>query len=154
MKDMKKYVRKNKKKIAIIVIGVILLIFLLYMFKVLFIGKSRDAYGNRLDGIKEVKVKEDTKNDTKNQIKETSGVQDVEFILKGKLITYLIQVEEINGDQVKDMAAKTLEKYSEDQLKFYDFQFIVEKDNGADKTAVIGYKNKGSEAVVWSNNLQ
>ena len=56
--------------------------------------------------------------------------------------------DDFDVNTAKESASKLVSLFSEDEIKFYDFQVFV-TSNG-DKYPIIGYKNKNSEGLYWN----
>lgn len=149
LKKIKKFILKNK--LLSILIGLVLLIFIfgLIVIKILiFPSYSVSKYGNRLDGIQDVKLDDSRFNDIKNNFEAKSGFTVDKFRLSGRIVNIFINVDNISKDEVKSEALKLVNSFSEDEIKFYDFQVFV---NGSDEGyPIIGYKNKNSEGLHWN----
>ena len=82
-KKILKWIKKNTGLFIIFLLTFILLIFITVIFVKLLMGGSSNKYGNRLDGIEEVKISNDTYDEVKTEsasntenervIKETTG---------------------------------------------------------------------------------
>ncbi len=151
--SIKKIWKENK--IAVLFVGVILLIILVFFIMIfpLYSSRSGSDYGNRLDGIEEVAIKDDTNDAIESYFKDTGKVEKVSTNLKGKLYNIVVNVSEgVDINEVINLAPEALSNFDEDQLKYYDFQiFITAKVDEGTKT-VVGYKSKNSENVIWTNN--
>ena len=75
---MKKYIKENKILVAAVVAFLILLIVCFVLKGVFFSGTSNALYGNRLNGIEEVKVTDNQKKEVISNLKGDSTVKDVE----------------------------------------------------------------------------
>ena len=68
-----------------------------------------------------------------SSIEENEMVKDASVRLQGKIIYITIKYnEEINKDQAKQVATSTLEKFSAEELEFYDLGYFLtsEGENG------------------------
>lgn len=116
---------------------------------------SGSVYGNRLEGIKEVKIEDKKLTEISSSIKENTIIASASSKIEGKIINYYL---EVNTGTKKEDAKKAseiiLEKFSKKELEFYDVQvFITEKDKPEGSTyPIIGYKSKTTEKFVWTNN--
>ncbi len=144
----------KKHKVTIIILTILLIaviIFGIWFYNILF--PHGDAYGNRLDGIENVEITQDKYNAISSKIKEITNVVEVVNDIKGKVITFTVDIIE-GGDinLVCDHTVNTLnELLTEEEKAFYDLQIIVSQTN-EDAIPVIGYKQNASDAFVWTNN--
>lgn len=151
-----KYIKKNKLTVFIIVIFVLIVIVGAYLYNLLFSSGSREAYGNRLDGIENVEIKDKQYDSIEKKLKENEGVTKVTASLQGKIVNIIITVkDEVTKDTAKNIATLSLEEFDEEQLKFYDIQIFVKKDNETlNDFPIIGYKQNGKTGLTWSKDRQ
>lgn len=151
--SIKKIWKENK--IAVLFVSVILLIILVFFIMIfpLYSTRSGSDYGNRLDGIEEVAIKDDTNDEIESYFKDTDKVEKVSTNLKGRLYNIVITVSDgVDINEIINIAPDALSKFDEDQLKYYDFQIFITGKVGEETKTVVGYKSKNSESVIWTNN--
>ena len=56
---------------------------------------SKNLYGNRLDGIENYVIKEETISIIKEELMKTEKVKSIDYDLKGKLINFIIMVKNV-----------------------------------------------------------
>ena len=149
LKKVKRFVLKNK--LLTVLIGLILLIMIsgLVVIKLwLFPNSGGSKYGNRLDGIENVKLTDSRFDEIKKSFESKSGFDITGFRLSGRIVNIYISAGQISKDDVKSESLKLVNSFSEDEIKFYDFQVFV---TGNDESyPIIGYKNKNSEGLHWN----
>lgn len=150
------YIKKNKLTVFIIVIFVIVVAIVGYLYNVLFSGGRSGIYGNRLDGIENVEIKDKQYKNIKSKLKENENVIKVTTDLKGKIVNIIITVkDEVSKEEARTIAGTALPLFDEEQLKFYDIQIFVKKDNKElNDFPIIGYKQNGKEGLTWSKDRQ
>jgi len=151
-----KYIKKNKLTVFIIAIFVIIVIIGGYLYNVLFASGNKEKYGNRLDGIEEVEITKKQYKEIANKLKENENVLKVTTDLKGKIVNIIITVkDEVTKEVAKEIAATSLTSFDDEQLKFYDIQIFVKKDNQElNDFPIIGYKQNGKDGLSWSKDRQ
>lgn len=123
-----KFIKRNKITIIFIILF-ILLVFVAYRaLKVLIPDEKTPVYGDRLDGIEEVKLSDETYSKIKEELEGNSFVETVSTNLQGKLLYVVINVK----DDAKDTAVAgfpdvVLAHLSEEQKKYYDVQVLINK---------------------------
>ena len=149
LKKLKRFVLKNKLLTVLIGLIVLILIFGLIIIKILvFPSYSVSNYGNRLDGIQDVKLDDSRFSEIKKSFEAKEGFTIDKFRLSGRIVNIYITAGDIKKDDVKAEALKLVSSFSEDEIKFYDFQIFV---SGTDESyPIIGYKNKNSEGLHWN----
>ena len=149
LKKLKKFILKNK--ILSILIGILILILILgLVFIKMFIFPSYGVskYGNRLEGIENVKLDDSRFSDIKNGFEAKSGFTIDKFRLSGRIVNIYITAGDIKKDEVKSEALRLVSSFSDDEIKFYDFQVFVTGES--EDYPIIGYKNKNSEGLHWN----
>ena len=122
--------RKNKQDNIILLVlgGVLLVCFIaicLLFYKYFYAGTSETKYGDRLDGIENYVLSSTLEEDIKALFTENQSVVNVSVNNQGKII--YINMEFAASTKVADaqtLAAKTLEAIGEDNLTYYEVQFI------------------------------
>lgn len=150
------YIKKNKLTVFIIAIFVVFVIMGGYLYNALFANGRSGIYGDRLEGIDSVKISDKQYKNIKSKLKENENVTKVSTDLKGKIVNIIITVkDEVSKDDAKNIAATSLTEFDEEQLKFYDIQIFVKKDNkDLNDFPIIGYKQNGKDGLTWSKDRQ
>lgn len=153
MKKIRKIWNENR---VLMVLAIVLIICFTTLFLVAltyFYGSNSSEYGNRLDGIEEVKITEKRDNELESKVKEIDSVDKVDLINKGKMIYLSIEFAPgTSMDNAKKIASSTLEIFSEKELKFYDINYTI-KATGDNGYTLMGAHNSGSNGtIVWNNN--
>lgn len=150
---MKKLWKNNK--IAVLFTSVIIVMIIVFsaMIFPLYSSRSGSVYGTRLDGIENVEIDDKVPNEIEKVYKDTGKVEKVTTDLKGKIYNILVYVNEgVDLNEMLEISNSTLNSFSEEQLKFYDIQYFLISDKGETKKTVVGYKNKDSSGISWTNN--
>lgn len=149
---MKKFLKKNKIKV---IIGAALLIFLILVIITihsLFFSTKSDKYGNRLDGINKVQIKDSVINKIKKSLKENEKIDDVEYHLEGRLVNFIITVNtDEDKEGIMNETSKILENLSDKIKSYYDIQVIIDNKDKSENYPVLGYKHKTKDGFTWNN---
>ena len=148
-------INRHKGMSVLVGLSLILFIIMLVIFISLFFSNGESKYGNRLEGIEEVKLSNSFLEEIENNLKEDDAVIDANVRLQGKIVYILFEVNsDISVETAKIMASNTLEKFSEEELSFYDFSYIVKWTNIVEEeeviTAIEGTKHHAKESITWS----
>ena len=147
---IKDWMKKNKGFTVIIALAVVLVIILLIIFLSLIKGNSSNKYGNRLDGIEEVKIKKKVYDEVKEEIMATEVVEDVSIRLQGKIVyTTIVLKSDTSADKAKEIASNTLDNYSEEELKYYDFSYFLRWNKEEGMTVITGNKHNNMDSITW-----
>lgn len=150
-----KFIKKHKVALSVALVILILLIILcVVLYKILF-SYGNNAYGNRLDNIKDLEISNYTVSKLESELKELEQVDSVSYRLNGKLISVIFHVEtSLEKDTAKEYASKVLEYFSEEEKANYDIQVFVVGTTEEEESPypIIGYKKAGKDGLTWSNN--
>lgn len=150
MEKLKKWINKNKGFAIICALALILFIIMVVIFVRLLVGGSSNKYGNRLDGIDKVKISNDVYESVKEEVKDVEGVNDVSVRLQGKIVYTTIELSDsISADKAKEIAKNTLDNYTEDELKYYDFSFFLKWKGEESDKVITGNKHHNLEDITW-----
>lgn len=150
-----KFIKKHK--VGLIVTGVILVLLILMFFGIknaFFSNMGKSVYGNRLDGIENYPIDDSIINDIETTLKDTGMVNNFKYILEGRLINFIIEVNaDVDLTTSRGFADKIAEKFSDDIKSFYDIQvYLTCTDKESELYPSIGYKHKTSVGFKWDNN--
>ena len=147
---------KNKKFVVIFSLVVISLICIIMLLLILSPNTGKSVYGNRLNGIKNIKFTTNDKNKVIKSLKDNEKVTDAKMNVHGKIVNIIFNVEKDTSiDDSKAIAASSLNNFTEDVKGFYDIEVIITKndeekdENGNKSFPIMGYKNSSSEGLVW-----
>ena len=154
MDKIKKFWNENR---VLFVLGIILIVCVVVVTIVsltYFYGSSSNAYGNRLDSIKDTPLSDKLLKSVKMEMNSKNGVKNTNVKVKGKIV--YIEVEYNDGitmDDAKKTTKEALKLFSEKELSLYDLQFII-KNN--DYTLMGAHNSNGSSTseeddIVWNN---
>ena len=155
MKPMKKKKKVNKLLVLFAIFCIVLLVFIIKVVMIFTESDEEAIYGGRLDGIEKVELKE---SDKEKQIKEKLGdhVSSVKVRVQGRIVNISLSLtKDVIRDWVKDDCKNVLTLFSDEEKKYYDFQFFVEKTvEAGDKNQfpIIGYKHHSSEEIKWTKD--
>ena len=158
------FLKRHWFKLTLIILFLAMLIIGVFaVLKFLYPDSRKDVYGNRLLGIEDVVIESEMVDEIKEKISSNEFVVDVEYILKGKLINFTIEVKE-NTDKntAKSLVNNITETFSTEIKEFYDIQVLIiefkEETENPEETEqksnypIFAYKHKTSENFVWTNN--
>ena len=157
MKKFKEFYKRNRVYSILMIVSLICIVSILVGVIVYFIGQTtKDKYGNRLDGIENVKISDTKKSEVINKIKETELVDNVDIDIKGKLIYVNITLKTGKHTDSEVVCQTSLDTFTEDEKKFYDIQYIVSnKDKSIEENfPVMGYIKAGNSVIKWTNYVQ
>ncbi len=156
MKKLKDMWSNNRVLIvlaSVIIICCIIIFGVCYKF---FFGANTSSYGDRLESIENIPLKEEDKQNIIEKIKENETVKDALVYTSGKIIKIRIEFENTSLEKAKEIAGKTLEVINEDYQKNYDLQYTLvseQKENNPGFT-IMGAKNINRNLIIWNNNTK
>jgi len=158
MKKIKKFYKEHRVFTILMAIVIVCLILIItVLVQIFYFGNGNDKYGDRLEGIDNVKISESKESDFENNVKADGKVKNCDLVVTGRIIYITMQFDEaVDLETAKSIALKSLESFSEDELAFYDFNFTLKK-NTSDKVEgfiISGARTKNGSGLVWNNNRQ
>ena len=150
MKKILKWIKKNTGLFIVFILTLILLIFIMVIFVKLLVSNSSNKYGNRLDGIEEVKIASDTYDEVEKEIMDTELAEEANIRLQGKIVyTTIILKSDTSTEKAKEIATNTLDNYSEEELSFYDFSYFLKWEGEESDTVITGNKHHDLDSITW-----
>lgn len=156
MKKIKNLWMNNR--VLFVLVSIIILCFIVMgvVVTTYFIGFNTSEYGDRLEDIENLPLKEEDKNSIINKLKENENVTDLTVHTQGKIIYIRIVFTNTSLDRAKEIAGTTLEVISEEYKEHYDIHYtLVQEDSEATSGfTIMGSKNINSvsESIMWNNN--
>ena len=153
MKEVLKFISKYK----IYIVLAILLLFCLFLFitfyKYMNPSDLNTVYGSRLDGIENVIISDEKKDEIIKFIKDNEDVSSASIDIQGKIINISIKIgnKENTIDIMKEKCSLIVNKFSKEEIEFYDFQFFIKNEDA--NYNLIGYKNKKNEELSYSHDV-
>lgn len=154
---MKKVIKENRILFILAIIIIIALVLIGVGLISYFYGNDTNSYGDRLKDKDKYPLKSTLSDDIKSLY--TKGVNSVKVDVKGKIIYIIIDVEDGTSKiDAEGYAVKSLEKFTAEELDYYDIQFMVTSKNekeveGQSKIyPIAGAKKAKNSQVIWTNN--
>ena len=74
--------------------------------------------------------------------------------ITGRRIDIRIVFNSIEIDDAKEVAKNSLDKFSDEEKKFYDFEFTIKQEKTDDQEGflIMGSKNVNGIGLSWNNN--
>lgn len=151
---MKKFIKKNRFTIFALFFLIVLFILLIVAKNIFFPNFGSAFYGDRLNGI--VEIKKEDKNNVIDFLKQNENVIETKVDVKGKRFeTYIIIKDEVSKNDAKNIASSILEKISEEIKKDYDVQVYISKNNNElNDFPIAGYKHKNKDGFSWTRDRE
>ncbi len=149
---------KRHKGLAIVLgLTLILVIIIFAIFARMLLSTGKSEYGDRLNELTE--LRKSVLDDVKSTLESNEEVTSASLRIQGRIVYTTINVtKETAKDKAKELAAKTLEKYSEEVIADYDFEFLIKQeevldDEGNNKSYTIaGTKHPEKDKISWTRN--
>ena len=143
----------KQNKFTTIVFCIFLGLFLIgwLLFGLVMPKNGEPVYGNRLEGIEEVKVTEEQTADLVKELKSKDYVANASTHISGRIINVIVETKEgTKTSTAKTLGKVVLKAFDNDQLKFYDIQLFLNNENdNAKGYPLIGYKNSTDKDFVF-----
>ena len=106
---MKKFIKEHYILVIIGFLAILFLVFIFIGFRKMYFTSNGDVYGNRLEGIEKVPIKDDVLDKAKKELLDSEKVENVTIRLQGKIVYFTIDYkEDVSIDQAKEIDTKTL----------------------------------------------
>lgn len=152
MKKIGGLIKRHKVLFVFCVIAFVAIMILLITFLRITINTS-GRYGDRLDGIEEVEISKDNLSDISSKLKENEEVEDANLRVQGKVVYIDITfTSSTTMDKGKEIASGVLSEFGDDELEFYDFNFVLSQETDGEDTegwVSIGAKNSKDAEISW-----
>lgn len=157
MNKIKKIWNENRVLFVLFIIVLICVFIILGVFLKYFFGSSKSSYGDRLDGIKEVEVTDEIKNNFLSFINNDELIQEGAIKNRGKIIYISLTFkDEVSLEEAKSKALASLMFFEQKYLDFYDFNYTL-KENATEKSEgflIMGARNVNGSGLIWNNNTE
>ncbi len=156
MKNLKKFAKNHKKSlIKWTIILVLIIIILVYVVKLLYPDAGTPVYGNRLDGMEQILISKERKDEVINKLQANEQVTSVEVHTSGKIVNITVEViDDVDTNLGQQFGNQALESFVDAEKAYYDFQIFISKKTNSSPFPMVGYKNKKSSNISWGTNKQ
>lgn len=152
---MKKFIKEHYILVIIGILSILFLVFTFIGFRKMYFTSNGDVYGDRLEGIEKVPIKDDVLDKVKKELLDSGKVETVTVRLQGKIVYFTIDYkEDVSVDQAREIATKTLTEFTEEQKKFYDFSYFLTQSKVTDNEnyPTMGNKHPKNATIAWLRN--
>lgn len=148
---MKKIWKENKVLCMLVFVLIVCFIAIVAVALTFFYSKDANKYGTRLDGIENYPITEELKSSYIEEMKKNESVKEISFNIVGRVVYVHINFDEkIKLESAQNLVIKNLDMFGEDNLGYYDINFVLKSDN----FTMYGAKNAVAEMVSWNNNTE
>lgn len=145
-----KWIKRNMGLCIVLFLTLILLAFISVIFVKLLKENSENKYGNRLEGINDVKISSETYDSIKTEVMDSGLVTEVSTRLQGKIVyTTIIFKGDTSAGKAKEIANNTLDNYTEDERLFYDFSYFLKWEGEESDKVIAGNKHHDLDSIAW-----
>mgnify|MGYP000001746944 FL=1 len=153
MKNIKKFIKKNKMTVIVVICCLILTILIFALKLTFFPNEAKAIYGDRLEGLTESRIKNSDLDQIESNLKEKDGVEKVTTAFSGRILNVIITVkEDMTVDNVKSFPDEVDKVLDEKQKKAYDVQVFIKKTKNDDKFPVIAYRHQGGDHYSFTKD--
>ena len=80
----------------------------------------------------------------------TEAVEEVNIRLQGKIVyTTIVLKADTPVNKAKEIASSTLDNYTEEELKYYDFSYFLKWNTEEGMTVITGNKHNSLGTITW-----
>ncbi|MDD2238905.1 MAG: hypothetical protein PHH51_03390 [Bacilli bacterium] len=153
MSKLKGFYHNNRIYVILMGVSLLCLALILVAFGYYFLSQNNaGTYGNRLNGIENVKITDDKLEEMKKAIEENAIVHHASIKIKGKIVYINIYIKEDKIDDAKNVAIKSLELFEEEQSTVYDILFTIDLASKAEDSVypIMGSKKNDNTIISWT----
>lgn len=142
-----KKVKKIVKYSIIALVVVLVFISLIMIYKNVFSKTQTDRY----EGIENYKLTKEEKSSVKEVFNTIENIDNIKIYTTSKIIKIFITLnEDVDFNTIKSISNQSIEKFSKENLSYYDVEIFVEsKNKNSEVYPQIGYKYKLGNEFVW-----
>ena len=145
-----KWIKRNMGLCVILLLTLILLVFISIIFVKLLMGNSGNKYGNRLEGMDNIKISSETYDGVETEVMDTGFATEVSTRLQGKIVyTTIILKSDTSVNKAKEIAHNTLDNYTEEERLFYDFSYFLKWEGEESDKVITGNKHHDLDSIAW-----
>ncbi len=154
MGKIKTFYKNNRIYCILMAVSILCLAIIAVAFVMYFFNQTKsNAYGNRLNGIENIKISEKQAKEKADKIAEDEKVEKASVNVKGKIVYITVYLKDGKREDAETIAIKSLESLlTEDEKEFYDISFAFVKPKVEDKEGftMMGYKKSDSTIISWT----
>ena len=153
-KKLKSFYQRNRVYSILMIISIICIIAIIIGVGVYFLNQTtKDKYGNRLEGIENVKIEDKKIKEVEEHITANELVNNTELDIRGKLIYIIITLNNGTHANAETIAQDALTQFSDEEKAFYDINFIIENNDKETKEnfPIMGYIRAGATVIKWTH---
>ena len=121
------FVKKNSSAVVGVTVFILVIISVLLIKSLFMYDENQAIYGSRLDGVDKMKVTSEQKDKVKKRLDEKTKKIDIRVAGKIVNIEYTVN-DDISLEDSKKLGSEALEEFTNEQKKFFDFQFFVKNN--------------------------
>ena len=147
------FIKKNKFTIIAIILFILLVVVGVEVKNFLVPDEGKAVYGDRLDGIENYPLSDETLNGISTALKEN---EEVSSKLHGKIINIIITVTaDVSVNDAKTLASSVSAMFKDSELSFYSLQVYVKKEDASlNNFPIIGYQDAGSKSMLFTKDRE
>ena len=146
-----KFIKKHKSSILGLLVFAAVFAACLILKDVVMFDETEAVYGNRLEGIEEVKVTSKQKSAVSDSLKDSC--RSVNVRVSGRVVNIIIEANpETDLGSAKAMGSTALQEFTDEQKQYFDFQIFVDESEKQEQYPIMGYKQKSRNDIFWTND--
>lgn len=151
-KSFKHLYRNNKYTIIVLGIFLVLLVLAFASYNLIFPNLGKPVYGNRLNGIENVKISKDELKELGKELEKKDYVTSATVSVTGRIIKPIITVKKgTKPEDAKKLTEVLLKYFEEEYVEFYDMEIFIKNEEKESGYPIIGYKSRNAKTFTYSN---
>lgn len=153
MNKVKAYFKNHRAMSIGYILCFLLIVFVAVLNFTFFSNNSKAVYGDRLDGIEEVRITDNKLEQIESELNERDEVSSSDASTSGRILNVIITVnDDVSVETARSLTEVIDSAIDDDQRNYYDTQVFIKKNNDDASFPIIGYRHEDKTTYSWTKD--
>lgn len=153
MNKVKAYFKNHRAMSIGYILCFLLIVFVVVLNFTFFSNNSKAVYGDRLDGIEEVRITDNKLEQIESELNERDEVSSSDASISGRILNVIITVnDDVSVETARSLTEVIDSAIDDDQRNYYDTQVFIKKNNDDASFPIIGYRHEDKTTYSWTKD--
>lgn len=153
MNKVKAYFKNHRAMSIGYILCFLLIVFVVVLNFTFFSNNSKAVYGDRLDGIEEVRITDNKLEQIESELNEKDEVSSSDASTSGRILNVIITVnDDVSVETARSLTEVIDSAIDDDQRNYYDTQVFIKKNNDDASFPIIGYRHEDKTTYSWTKD--
>ncbi len=153
MNKVKAYFKNHRAMSIGYILCFLLIVFVVVLNFTFFSNNSKAVYGDRLDGIEEVRITDNKLEQIESELNERDEVSSSDASTSGRILNVIITVnDDVSVETARSLTEVIDSAIDDDQRNYYDTQVFIKKNNDDASFPIIGYRHEDKTTYSWTKD--